>query len=369
MYKRSLCLLSALLVMTILLSACGSTPSGSVSESLEPSVSAFAPSGSTSQELPDPGPAYTNPLTGEGTEVDLTANRPVAIMLNNLRKALPQCGVSQADMIYEVCAEGGITRMMAVFQSLDGVGSLGSVRSSRAYYVDLAAGLDAIYIHAGGSDGAYSAIKQYGVFNIDGVNGPYGGTMFWRDANRRKTAGYEHSLFTSEERIEKLLSGSLSKMRQTHKEGYSLPLSFGEDGTPNGSDANTISIRFSQYKTGLFTYAPQSKTYLVSQKVDGKDGPYMDGNNDQQVAVTNVLVLCTDISRIPGDTAGRLDVRLTGSGDGWFACGGKYIPITWSKASANEAFRFTAADGQELELGVGKTYINIVDDSDPVTFG
>lgn len=364
MYKRSLCLL--LVMLTVVLSACGSVPSVSVSESIEPSVSTFAPgSSSSSQDIPDPGPVYTNPLTGEGTEVDLSANRPVAIMLNNLKKALPQCGVSQADMIYEVCAEGGITRMMAVFQSLDGVGDLGSVRSSRAYYVDLAAGLDAIYIHAGGSDGAYTAIKQYGVFNIDGVNGPYGGTMFWRDANRKKNAGYEHSLFTSEERINKLLEGSLSKMRQTHQEGYSLPLSFVEDGTPNGSIANTISVKFSKYKTGQFTYDSDSGTYQVSQF----GSAYVDGNNSQQVAVENVLVLCTDISQIPGDTAGRLDVRLTGKGSGWFACGGKYIPITWSKASANEPFRFSTADGAELELGVGKTYVNIVDDSDPVTFG
>ena len=366
MYKRFLCLL--LVVLTVALSACGSTPSASSSESFEPSVSTFAPgdgSGDVSQEPVKPAPLYTNPLTGEETQTDLSANRPVAIMLNNLQKALPQCGVSQADIIYEVCAEGGITRMMAVFQSLDGVGNLGSVRSSRAYYVDLAAGLDAIYIHAGGSDGAYSAIKQYGVFNIDGVNGPYGGTVFWRDAARKKNAGYEHSLFTSEERIIKLLSGSLSKMRQTHKEGYSLPLAFVEDGTPDGVVANTVSVKFSKYKTGLFTYDADAGAYQVSQF----GSAYVDGNNSQQVTVENVLVLCTDISQIPGDTAGRLDVRLTGNGNGWFACGGKYIPITWNKTSANEPFRYYTADGAELELGVGKTYINIVDDSDPVTFG
>lgn len=369
MYKRISTLLSGILAAMTLLSACGSTPSasssapGDVSISLEPSVSVIAP-------VVDPEPLYTNPLTGEGTDVDLSANRPVAIMLNNLRKALPQCGVSQADLIYEAPAEGGITRMMAVFQSLDGVGTLGSVRSSRPYYVELATGLDAIYIHAGGSDDAYAAIKKTGAFNIDGVNGPYGGTMFYRDAQRKASAGFEHSLFTSEERIEKLLAGSLSKMRQTHKEGYSLPLTFAKDGTPTaGEPASSISVKFSYYKTGQFTYDPERSTYLVSQKVDGKDGPYKDGNNDQQVDVTNVLVLRTDIKLIKGDSAGRLTVRLTGSGSGYYACGGRYIPISWSKDSATAPFRFTTADGQPLTLGVGKTYVNIVDDSDPVTFG
>jgi len=367
MYKRVFTLLAGVLAGVMLLSACGSdvpdvsSTSGDGSLSLEPSISTMAPV--------DPIPLYTNPLTGEGTDTDLSSNRPVAIMLNNLKKALPQCGISQADIIYEAPAEGGITRMMAVFQSLDGVGALGSVRSARPYYVELAAGLDAIFIHAGGSDDAYSAIKKHSVFNIDGVNGPYGGTMFYRDAQRKKNAGFEHSLFTDEGRIEKLLSGSLSKMRQTHKEGYSLPLSFEKDAVPaNGQSANSISVKYSYYKTGSFAYDPQSNTYLVSQLVDKQNGPYVDGNNDQQVSVTNVLVLCTDVNLIKGDTAGRLTVRLTGSGSGYFACGGQYIPITWSKESPTAPFHFSTANGQPLTLGVGKSYINIVDNSTAVTF-
>ncbi len=365
MNKRMFSLLAGMLAALMLLSACGEdTPASSSSApdiSLEPAISTLAPV--------EPEPLYTNPLTGCGTDVDLSAGRPVAIMLNNLRKALPQCGIAQADLIYEVPAEGGITRMMAVFQSLDGVDTLGSVRSARPYYVELAAGLDAIFIHAGGSDDAYSAIKKLGVFNIDGVNGPYGGTMFYRDSVRKKTAGFEHSLFTSRDRIEKLLSGSLSKMRQVHKDGYSLPLTFAPDGTPaQGAAANGIDVEFSYYKTGRFTYDPDSKTYLVDQHIDKHDMPYVDGSNDQQVAVTNVLVLRTDIKLIKGDSAGRLTVRLTGSGSGYFACGGAYIPINWTKESASSPFRFSTMDGQPLTLGAGTSYINIIDNSNSVFF-
>ena len=360
MYKRMLCLLCILLAAVTALSACSSAPAASS----EPAVSVFAPAVS-SQPEPEPEFPYTNPLTGEGTETDLSANRPVAIMINNLKKALPQLGVSQADIIYEAPAEGGITRMMAVFQSLEQVGELGSVRSARPYYVEMAAGLDAIFIHAGGSDDAYTAIKNYGVSNIDGVNGPYGGTMFWRDAARRKNAGYEHSLLTSPERITKLLAGSLSKMRQTHKEGYSLPLSFTADGTPaDGSPAGIITIRYSNYKTGVFRYDDQTGTYLAEQYGQ----PYVDGNNGQQIAVTNVLILTTSVKGVPGDTAGRKSIKLTGTGSGWFACGGKYIPIAWAKDSATAPFRYSTADGQPLELGVGKSYINIVDTDYPVIF-
>ena len=99
-------------------------------------------------------PAGTNPLTGLPIEPEEMAKRPVAVMLNNIKKAQPQIGISQADVIYEVPAEGGITRMLAVYQSLEGVELLGSVRSTRPYYIELALGHDALLVHAGGSQEA-----------------------------------------------------------------------------------------------------------------------------------------------------------------------------------------------------------------------
>ena len=51
-------------------------------------------------------------------EPEYERNRPVAVMLNNLKKAQPQLGNAQADIIYEVPAEGGITRMLAALPDL-----------------------------------------------------------------------------------------------------------------------------------------------------------------------------------------------------------------------------------------------------------
>ena len=146
-------------------------------------------------------PSGINPLTGEPMESKYENNRPVAVMLNNLKAAQPQLGISQADIIYEVPAEGGITRMLGVYQSLEGVGNLGSIRSARSYYLELALGLDALFVHAGGSPGAYRDLPAWGVDNMDGVRGRSDAEIFWRDAERRKSKGYEHSLLTSGERI------------------------------------------------------------------------------------------------------------------------------------------------------------------------
>ena len=94
---------------------------------------------------------YKNPLTGvSGISEEKTKNRPVAIMINNISTAQPvQTGLSKADIIYETEVEGGITRLMAVFQDITTAEKIGAIRSARYPYVDLAMGHNAIYIHCG----------------------------------------------------------------------------------------------------------------------------------------------------------------------------------------------------------------------------
>ena len=122
-------------------------------------------------------------------------------------------------------------------------------------------------------------------------------------------------------------------------------------------------MRFSRYKTGVFTYDEASGLYRIEEF----DAPYVDGNTGEQVAVKNVLVLFTDISSIAGDTAGRQSVRTTGTGDGLFFCGGTQQPITWSRPDHDSPMAYLDSQGQPLELGVGHTYVNIVSTPSAVT--
>ena len=104
---------------------------------------------------------------------------------------------------------------------MDGVGKIGSIRSARPYYLELALGHDAIYIHAGGSEDAYAKIRQWGVTALDGVNGPYmsnseNGNLMWRDPERRKSYSLEHTVVTTGTSIiERLPTYGL---RQEHEE-------------------------------------------------------------------------------------------------------------------------------------------------------
>lgn len=51
-------------------------------------------------------PDFFNPMTGLPTLSDLTAQRPISISIDNVRKAQPTLGVSLADVVLQLPFEG-----------------------------------------------------------------------------------------------------------------------------------------------------------------------------------------------------------------------------------------------------------------------
>ena len=102
---------SALVILSLL---CACTPAGAGDTPPETTTEATTETTTeTTTVATDPPVLYRNPLNGEPMK-QAYAGRPVAVVVNNLKQALPQQGISQADIIYEIEAEGGITRMMAL---------------------------------------------------------------------------------------------------------------------------------------------------------------------------------------------------------------------------------------------------------------
>ncbi|MDR0404980.1 MAG: DUF3048 domain-containing protein [Oscillospiraceae bacterium] len=298
-----------------------------------------------------------NPLTGLELPSQKYDVRPIAVMINNSKTAQPLIGVHASDLIYEVSVEGGITRLMALYQDPWEVESIGSVRSARDYYINLANGHDAIYAHIGGSPQADEMMEDGKIdhFNISS----YYGAM-WRDEFRMKNLGYEHSAFTSGRKIIDLITVNNVRYKIDRKK---IPFQkFDEDSqvVEEGSPAYHMKVEFSNYKPTIFDYDEGSRGYLVSQFGTKQ----MDGKYNRQVQRGNVLVLKTEISTI--NSKGLKEIKLE-NGEGLYMSRGKVMDIKWSKESEGAPFKYETKNGGNLVMVPGKTYICIVSKSDNIS--
>lgn len=303
---------------------------------------------------------FVNPLTGEHTETDISSLRPYAVMINSIKAALPHLGTSYADVYVEIKEEGGVTRLLALFQDVAKVPKIGTIRSTREYFLSMAMGFDAILVHCGASNYADEDIKAHNFTNLNALasSGNYAGGAFYRDQDR-KNAGYatEHTLITTGELL-KSFSTKLG-LSANHANANYTKLYFAEDGqgTPtNGTSATNITVRFSGYKSTKFKYNESEGKYAVEYF----DAPCIDGLNNEQIKVTNVLIL--PVKNWMQDDHGTLQLYDLSGGEGYYISGGYCIPITWTKGDyftegqyAN-ALKLFNQDGTPLELNVGKTY-------------
>ncbi len=306
-------------------------------------------------EEPVPEPPYEgpwNPYTGLPCEEDISGIRPFAVMINNIEVATPQWGISSADIMYEVLVEGGVTRLLGIYSRLEEVEQVGSIRSARPYYLDIVQAYDAIYIHAGGSEDAYSQIRRRRINAIDGVRGS--GVTFHRDPWRKENMGVEHSLILDTVKVGPYVEDH--NWRTELDEGYSEIMSFTDEAMSAGSCAKKIEVTYSDRKNTLFEYDAQSALYMVSQY--GK--PMEDYTAGYRMSCRNVLVIFAPMSRIAGDDMGRLKADFTGEGEGLYFRDGLCVPISWSKPEADSPYSYTLEDGSNLLFGRGVSYICIV---------
>ena len=95
-------------------------------------------------------PENENLLTGVPDLSDgAIGKRPVAVMVNNIPAAMPQYGVEEADLIFEIPVDGDQTRFMALYGDYTKVPKVCAIRSCRAYFPAISQGFDAFYVNWG----------------------------------------------------------------------------------------------------------------------------------------------------------------------------------------------------------------------------
>ncbi len=283
--------------------------------------------------------------------VDLNSkSRPYAVMINNNHAAWPQAGLQDAYIVYEIVVEGGITRMMALYKDAD-TAKIGSIRSSRHYFLDYALENDAIYVHFGWSPKAQSDIST---LRINNINGLYD-TCFWRDRTLKRA--YEHTAFTN---IEKLNETTKKKGYRTETDkdlllNYSvdeLDLSSKEGAVP----ASSVIIKYSNYHTTSYEYDSENRVY--KRTMSGV--PNTDLDSGVQYTAKNIITYKVEDTTLPDtENKGRRDLKNIGSGEGYYITNGYAVPITWEKSSRRAQTIYKYKDGSEIVVNDGNTFIQI----------
>ncbi|MBO4433121.1 MAG: DUF3048 domain-containing protein, partial [Clostridia bacterium] len=243
-------------------------------------------------------------------------------------------------IIYETEVEGGITRLMAIYKDLSAVGQIGSVRSARYPYVDIALGHDAIYLHCG-QDPKYCKphLKDIDDISVDTAT---------PGARRIKNGlASEHTLFIFGNEIWKTVASKFkTKSKATAWQNFA---SEDETVTLTGGAADDVEIPFPDLKT-VFKYDSSTGVYTrYSQGNVRKDAV-----TGEDVTVKNIFILMTSITTYPDGKHRR--VALDG-GTGYYITNGTYTPIKWEKGEATAPFKFTNEDGSELKVSAGRSWV------------
>lgn len=352
-----------------------STPAGSVAVVGTPSPSPAptdaetsepAPPVETSSPSPTPEPTPTPvptptpeptpvlvpaPLTGVPVTEDVAANRVIAVMVDDQSAARPQSGLSQADVVWQAPAEGGIPRYEAWFQSRYPT-QVGPIRSSRLYFVGWAAEWKALYVHSGGSPQALALLnsskgKGKVVYNADEFR--------WSRYLYRVDFRYApHNVYSDAKNLRRLAKAVGAKPVPGQKPHWQFGPEASLEQRPEGGKIVV------PYLANRITYAYDRKTntYRRSVSVEGKqlDAATKPGT---RIAPRNVVVVVVRFVPL-GDRKHRLDGQVTGTGTAWIASNGKTIKGTWQKKSFTAPIRFFRSDGSAVTLTVGQTFVQVV---------
>ena len=272
-------------------------------------------------------------------------SRNIAVMINNIKNVWGyQSGVQDAYIVYEIIAEGGITRLMAVFKDQDNE-RIGTVRSARIYYLDYALENDAIYVHIGGSKEALKDIKTLSIPDLQSE-------VTFRD--RSIGLAYEHTAFASMSKIQEKIKKR--GIRNTKKKDELLQYSIDEinlNEMPGAIPANEVFIRFSGSKSTSFKYDAEKKVYKRYQN----DIEHIDYVTKEQYTVKNIITY--QVQNKSYDSYGRQELANIGKGTGYYITNGYAVPITWEKSARDEQTVYKYQDGKEITVNDGNTHIEI----------
>ncbi len=265
----------------------------------------------------------------------------ILVMVDNHRKAYPQSGLDKADWVYEIIAEGGITRYMALYYHEEAE-RIGPVRSARYYFVQLAKGYNAPLAHAGGNQDALQLIHDIKMKDLDEIYNS--GAYFWRDKARKMP----HNLYSG---TDKLVQGA-----QARKLSLVAPPTFPEaTGQVKGSPHGDITIDYSVGKyTYIVTWHYNGDHY--ERSMDGKKHVMEDGIS---ITADNIIVMTAQTKEVVKEQL-ESEIKLIGKGSAYYFMDKMAAQGSWEKTSASASLKFYDENGAPLKIKPGKTWVQVI---------
>lgn len=278
------------------------------------------------------------PLTGLPIDEDADLDRPALVVkIDNHPNARPQTGLDQADLVFEMRAEG-VTRFAAAFHSTT-PSPLGPVRSSRTSDFDILTGLDhPLYASSGGNNYVASALRRLDIQAVTAISQ----TEYFRDSSRPAP----HNLYVDAQDLFDLADSD---------EPPSPWFTYRNANDELGADATAVdgpvTITYKGSPIVTHTWDEERGGWLRTQ--DGR--PHTTSTGDQ-LAPENVVIMETIYTTSPADAASP-EVQTVGSGKLYVLSAGHVITGTWSRDSATDKPVLLDGDGEVISLTPGRTWV------------
>lgn len=293
--------------------------------------------------------AGTNELTGLEVSDAIAAQRPVAIMVDNEKRALAHYGTAEADIVYEMMnstANGRITRFMCLYKDWANLQQTGSIRSTRTTNVILSGEYNAILIHDGGPFYIKTYLAQPYATHLSGG--------FSRISNGKPREFTEY-VFGSEMATRCARSRISTNYTLGLERGTHFLFNGADTDLADGAPATNINLAGAfPHNQSMLSYNAATRTYDYYEY----GSIHQDAEDGQVLTFKNVILQDVTFSQL--DANGYITYNVIGTGVGFYITNGKAIPITWSKASETGFTHYFNAAGQEITLNRGKTYIGLV---------
>lgn len=291
--------------------------------------------------------SYVDKVTGlPSNNVDDLNPRILAVMIENFPDVYPLSGLNEAKVVYEAPVEGGMSRFMAIYSSVQDIIKVGPVRSARPDYFDWAAEYGKpLYLHCGGSPEALKILLTDK--DLSDLNEFYNSQYFWREATRVAP----HNLYTSSYLWQKALIKNDVDISEWQT------FTFGQNNTT--TLAANLEAAYSDNTVVIWKYNSGANVYERYY-----NGEIMLDDEDKPITAQTIIVTKNKVKIL--DEVGRRAIYNIGSNDAYILSQGQVTTGTWKKSKAEFRTRFYDENGTELSVSPGKIWFMSVPEENEV---